>query len=108
MSEIGNTITDNALDNVIIGSDAPDTIISKSGNDILMGGEGADIFYVEFGDRKIDVFEFDINEDQVIFMDKSGSEIEMSEIILNTVGVKTELSYAGETLEVLNYELLLA
>ena len=108
LSEIGNTITDNALDNVIIGSDAPDTIISKSGNDILMGGEGADIFYVEFGDRKIDVFEFDINEDQVIFMDKSGSEIAMSEITLNTVGVKTELSYAGETLEVLNYELLLA
>ncbi|MDA9208667.1 matrixin family metalloprotease [bacterium] len=108
LSEIGNTITDNALDNVIIGSDAPDTIISKSGNDTLMGGEGADIFYVEFGDRKIDVFEFDINEDQVIFMDKSGSEIAMSEITLNTVGVTTELSYAGETLEVLNYEILLA
>ena len=108
LSEIGNTITDNALDNVIIGSDAPDTIISKSGNDTLMGGEGADIFYVEFGDRKIDVFEFDINEDQVIFMDKSGSEIAMSEITLNTVGVTTELSYAGETLEILNYEILLA
>ena len=93
----------NALDNIIMGSDGAQTIDGDAGNDVLIGGGGADVFIVSRGNGSDVIIDFLAGTDQIRLQGYALYSIDAVKAAMTQVGADVVLELGeGERLVLRN------
>lgn len=103
LSEVGCGLTGNDQDNVMVGSDAGELMISLSGDDTLTGNGGADTFRFQVGERTCKLTDFVENEDSLILSDADGIGVAIEEFTQTLDGQSLILSLDAFSLELIDF-----
>lgn len=104
LSEGGCDVTDNVLDNVMVGSDADELIFSTVGDDTLTGNDGADVFKFLIGARFCKITDFVGGLDDLQFIDVEENPLELAAFSQTLEAGSLTLSLDEFSLELTNYE----
>ncbi|QBF33285.1 calcium-binding protein [Thalassococcus sp. S3] len=98
-SRVANLLTGAAGTDLINGRGGADTIAGGTGNDTLSGGGGGDTFQFASGDGADTITDFEIGVDLLSF-----SDVEMGDIVAETNGGDTILTYGEDAISLLGIE----
>lgn len=103
MSEGGCDVTDNILDNVMVGSDADELMFSTVGDDTLTGNDGADVFKFLVDARSCKITDFIGGLDDLQFIDVEENPLKVGAFSQTLAGDSLTLSLGEFSLELINY-----
>ena len=96
----------NALDNIITAGPVAATLDGGAGNDVLVGGIGADIFKVTKGNGSDAIVNFETSHDVVLLQGYGITDFSQLQHLGKQVGADTQFTFAnGETLVLRNVAL---
>lgn len=98
----GGMLDPHELDNLMIGTERPETLIGSAGNDVLRGGSGSDVYIFNPGDGIDTIEDNSLNGDANVIKFGPGIALSDISIIRTSSGITIETGTDGDAINLVS------